>query len=321
MFRLESVSLRGNGRWRLHQVTQVFPPSPTAVIGYSGAGKSSLLNLLVGYEQPDRGHIQRPGVGADSASRLPFFWVPQTGGLWPHLTVRQHVLCVLPKAGSPEAAKIRFSADEILEQFALTHVSDSRPGELSLGESSRLATARGLAAAPAWLIMDEPLSHVDPVRKPAFWSAIGALALAAGISLIFSCHEPEVVLRQASLAVCLQQGEVIYSGAVRDLYDHPPTAELGRFLGPLNWWSAAEAAILQNSSARLPGNTCIRPHRVRLQAEAGSGLRLVATQHCGLYHETRLQRDSGPVMSVVHQHSAACLQPGAGVTLHIEGDA
>ncbi|MFM7056518.1 MAG: ATP-binding cassette domain-containing protein [Planctomycetota bacterium] len=320
MFQLESVSLRGNGRWRLHRITQTFPQCPTAVIGYSGAGKSSLLNLLVGYEQPDQGRIQRPGDTAGSALRLPFFWVPQSGGLWPHLTVRQHLLSVQSGAGSLRA-DFPYSADEILDQFALSHLAHARPSELSLGECSRLATARGLAAAPAWLIMDEPLSHVDPVRKPAFWHAIRALALAAGISLIFSCHEPDVVLRQASLAVCLHQGEIAYSGPVRDLYEAPPTADLGRFLGPLNWWTPAEVSRLQNSAVGLPANTCIRPHRMRLQPDVASELHVVAAQHCGLYSETLLQPGSGPPLAVLHQHSAGCLQPGTGVTLHLEGGA
>ena len=208
MFQLESVSLRGNDRWRLHGVNLTFLPGSTAVIGYSGAGKTSLLNLLVGFEQPDVGRIQRPDNAVRAASGLAYYWVPQTGGLWPHLSVRQHLLAVQPESRLvPE--KSAFSADEILDQFALSHLANARPSELSLGEASRLAAARGLAAAPAWLIMDEPLSHVDPVRKPAFWSAIRSLALAAGSSLIFSCHEPEVVLRQSEQVVCLQLNRVV----------------------------------------------------------------------------------------------------------------
>jgi ABC-type multidrug transport system ATPase subunit len=320
MFQLESVSLRGNDRWRLHGVNLKFLPGSTAVIGYSGAGKTSLLNLLVGFEQPDVGRIQRPDNAVRAASGLAYYWVPQTGGLWPHLSVRQHLLAVQPESRLVPG-KSAFSADEILDQFALSHLANARPSELSLGEASRLAAARGLAAAPAWLIMDEPLSHVDPVRKPAFWSAIRSLALAAGSSLIFSCHEPEVVLRQSEQVVCLQQGAISFSGGVHDLYSSPATAELGRFLGPLNWWSPDDVSALQESSVTLPANTCIRPHQVWLLPNPQSALQVVSSQHCGLYQETLLQPRGGSPIAVFHQHSETLLSPGTSVTISIRSAA
>ena len=325
MFQLESVSLRGNDRWRLHEISHRFVPSATAIIGYSGAGKSSLLNLLAGFEQPDLGRIQRPGMTQTARPRLPFFWVPQTGGLWPHLTVLQHLLAVQPDSRS-NLENSPFSADEILAQFALSHLANARPSELSLGECSRLATARGLAARPEWLLMDEPLSHVDPVRKPAFWNAIRSLAQAAGICLIFSCHEPEVVLRQADLAVCLQQGKISFSGTVRSLYTQPPTAELGRFLGPLNWWTLPQAAALSaevdptSENACIPADRCLRPQQVRLHPVSASLLRVAESQHCGLHHETRVQPPTGPMITVCHQHSQAELVPGRGVTISLRGE-
>jgi len=319
MFQLESVSLRGNDRWRLHGIHLTFMPGSTAVIGYSGAGKTSLLNLLVGFEQPDGGRIRRPTGSVGGASGLPVFWVPQTGGLWPHLSVRQHLLAVQPESRLVPGKSV-FSADEILAQFALSHLAHAQPAELSLGEASRLAAARGLAAAPAWLIMDEPLSHVDPVRKPAFWSAIRSLALAAGSSLIFSCHEPEVVLRQAERVVCLQQGAVHFSGGVHELYSRPSTAELGRFLGPLNWWTPDDVSALQDSSGTLPANTCLRPHQVSLQPDGESRLQVVSSQHCGLYQETLLRPRGGLAATVFHQHSETRLLPGTGVTIRLRGD-
>jgi iron(III) transport system ATP-binding protein len=325
MFQLESVSLRGNDRWRLHRVTHSFVASATAIIGYSGAGKSSLLNVLAGYEQPDLGRIQRPGTAESGALRLPVFWVPQTGGLWPHLTVLQHLLAVQPDSRSVRKDS-PFSADEILDQFALSHLANARPSELSLGESSRLATARGLAARPEWLIMDEPLSHIDPVRKPAYWNSIRSLARAAGICLIFSCHEPEVVLRQAELAVCLHHGEISFSGTVRSLYSRPPSAELGRFLGPLNWWTASEAAALSASADSscskicIPADCGLRPHQVRLHQAPASALRVVGSQHCGLHHETLLRAPTGPTIMVFHQHSESDLLAGSGVAISLRGD-
>jgi ABC-type Fe3+/spermidine/putrescine transport system ATPase subunit len=147
------------------------------------------------------------------------------------------------------------------------------------------------------------------------------LALAAGSSLIFSCHEPEVVLRQSEQVVCLQQGAISFSGGVHDLYSSPATAELGRFLGPLNWWSPDDVSALQESSVTLPANTCIRPHQVWLLPNPQSALQVVSSQHCGLYQETLLQPRGGSPIAVFHQHSETLLSPGTSVTISIRSAA
>ena len=117
LWQLANVSLAPN---RLRDVTVAIHPGITAVVGHSGAGKTSLLNLLVDFEKPDHGTIQHT---------LPVFWSPQDAGLWPHLTVREHIAAV-------------GGAADVLAVFDLTERADCRPAVLSQGECSRLAVAR-----------------------------------------------------------------------------------------------------------------------------------------------------------------------------------
>src|SRR5213076_98784 len=99
--------------------------------------------------------------------RLPLFWVPPDDGLWPHLTVRQHLLAVLP-----DELEATARADELLAAFDLQDKSESYPDQLSQGESGRLALARALASDAKVLVLDEPLVHVAPADSRKYWEAL-----------------------------------------------------------------------------------------------------------------------------------------------------
>lgn len=121
---------------RLRDITLQIKPGVTAVLGHSGAGKTSLLNLLVGFEKPDAGKL---AAGFDRGShRIPLFWVPADGGLWPHLTAAGHIAAVTEKGADPEPITTRW-----LEEFDLTHRRDRRPDTLS-------ANRRGCRSPAHW---------------------------------------------------------------------------------------------------------------------------------------------------------------------------
>src|SRR5262245_25110102 len=137
-FVLDGVTLGSNARRpRLRTDVLTVPAGTTAVLGWSGAGKTSLLNLLAGFEQPDRGSVRGP----DSMA-----WVPQNDGLWPHCTAREHLL---------ECGATREEADRWLAAFELGALAEVRPPTLSRGEQSRLAIARALAMKARAFVMDE----------------------------------------------------------------------------------------------------------------------------------------------------------------------
>lgn len=297
LFSLRDVSLPA----RLNSVTISIPRGSTAVVGLSGAGKTSLLNVLAGFESRFTGEYINP-VESKDKSRLPLFWVPQSGGLWPHLSVEQHLDLVNPAAAQNNESRSEFGrsserTDELLDQFDLNHRRQAFPSDLSQGERSRLALARALATRAMILLLDEPLSHVDPIRKPGYWKIVNQFAKAENISMVFTSHEPESVLRYAEYVICLHHGTVEFEGPMRGLYDAPPNAFLGEFLGPLNWFTEDEAGVFLGGGAEA----AIRPEHLRLSV-ADSSLELISTPFAGAYCESVVRHvESGRMKSVLHQ--------------------
>jgi len=340
LWRLRGVSQRGEIRSRLEGISIAIWDVPTALIGYSGAGKTTLLNLLAGFEQPDEGVIERSkesgaGMGEPAAGgaagevlgrRMPLYWVPQNGGLWPHMTVRQHLLAVQGGAGDQSAglsvpAGFTERADEILSRLDLLHRTSAYPGELSAGERSRLSVGRGLLAGARVLLMDEPLAHVDPVRKPGYWEMIREQSASMGTTLIFSCHEPEILLRNAEWVLGLRDGRVWYSGTVGQLYSDPPEADLGRFAGPLNWFSAEQSIVLGQSGSWLDAEVAIRPEWLEVQVVVGegteSGLEVVRTQAMGWFMETVVRASTGQMLTIVHGSGHGVLRPREKIRIRV----
>ncbi len=310
VWKLERVSLGGGPRPRLEDVSLEIGEGVTAVLGHSGAGKTSLLNLLVGFEPPDRGSIITRLDGA--AGRLPLFWGPPDDGLWPHLTVEQHL-----RAVSPEPPPAAGWLGKLCEAFNLSDKMGRFPDQLSQGERSRLALARALASDAEVLVLDEPLVHVDPAGARRFWEALRHFFReSARTAVIFSTHSPEVVLREAQQVVCLAEGRVVYAGSVKQLYYDPPDRNLAWCLGPANWiddgeqpdWLAGHAA----------GRRCYRPEQVSvLPAETGP-LVVHSAAFSGSVGETELiDERSGQTRHVFHRPPGDVLRAGQRVAVHV----
>ena len=294
LWKLEDVTLGGDaGRPRLDQVSLEILEGTTAIVGPSGAGKTSLLNLLVGYERADSGviasgiasgiEIAPVGSGGDVPPRfaLPLFWVPQRGGLWPHLTALGHLEAVAPDRDEGEHVAL-------LRDFDIDSRAGARPDELSEGEGSRLAVARALAADPAVLVMDEPLANVDPARSGRYWDVVRARASERGASLVFATHSPKTVMREAERAVCVKAGRVLHAGDVEALYFRPETEELARCLGEANWLSPEEARAWLGRDEAAP--RCFRPEQMAVRPDEDGGLIVRSNRFQGSVAETELER-------------------------------
>ena len=246
---LKDVTLAGRVRPRLDHVSLEIPARVNAVMGSSGAGKSSLLGLLTDFEKPDFGTVAFHDPA--SKSSLPLFWSPQDDGLWPHLSVQQHIEYV-----RPSKPRIDRSAVQWLDLFALGPQKDSLPELLSQGERSRLAVARTLASEAAVIVMDEPLVHVGPMLAHDCWEVIADHIQHNCTAAVFSTHDPDTVLKYADNVICLQAGAAEFCGPIETLYWEPPTKALAWLLGPCNWFDCDDD---------WPG--CVRPSQLEVRPD------------------------------------------------------
>jgi iron(III) transport system ATP-binding protein len=285
LWKLESVSLDK----RVRDVSLSITTGVTAVLGHSGAGKTSLLNLLVGFEKPTAGTIYgRPAT----------FWVAQDFGLWPHLTAAEHLQAV------------NYQKADLLDEFDLRDRADALPHRLSQGERSRLSVARALATEATVLVLDEPLAHVDPARVGKYWEVIRRRAK----SLVFATHSPRAVLAEAKQVICLQEGRVIYSGEVEELYWRPTTPELAACFGEANWLGPDESRLWlrrEESAAR-----CYRPEQIELETAPESPLVVESARFEGAVAEVELRHESnGKRRRFWHRPSGNHLAKGTRVVL------
>jgi molybdate transport system ATP-binding protein len=189
----------------------------TAFFGQSGAGKTSLVNVIGGLIRPNRGRVVVDGTTlTDTAAgifvptyRRRIGYVFQEGRLFPHLTVRQNLLFgrwFRP----PQERKIEL--ETVLDLLGIGHLLQRRPGALSGGEKQRVAIGRALLASPRLLLMDEPLAALDEERKAEILPFIERLRDEADVPIIYVSHSLAEVSRLANSIVVLRNGRVLAAG-------------------------------------------------------------------------------------------------------------
>lgn len=311
------MRLGSSGVARLEVDDLSITPGITAVLGPSGAGKSSLLNLLVGYEQPTAGAITQHLP--DNPTALNLFWVPPGDGLWPAMTVRQHLTAV-----TTDTPLI----DEILDALDLTAIASRGVDDLSRGERARLSLARALASGARVLVMDEPLSHVSDWQETRGWEIIQTILKGANASLIFATHRPQIALQYADRAICLDRGQLIYQGAVQTLYHHPPDERAARCLGPINWfpsdstdlWLNGSTAQLQQNASTQNSGAGVRPEHLRIESTPSStgDLTIEALTHAGPVTQALIKHQpTGATKHFVCASHEKSLSVGARIALRL----
>ena len=203
----------------------------TALFGPSGAGKTSIVNMIAGLVAPDRGRIMYRGkVLLDAAGKvsLPphrrqFGYVFQDGRLFPHLSVRGNL------EYGRRMYRLKRDPGELERVIALLdigHLADRRPGKLSGGERQRVAIGRALLMRPQLLLLDEPLASLDAARKAEIMPYLERLRDEAQVPMIYVTHQPEDARRLASTVVRIEAGRVAAVGGP-ELLDGAP-ADLPR---------------------------------------------------------------------------------------------
>ncbi len=193
-----------------------------AFFGRSGAGKTTLVNMMAGLLKPDRGRISVNGTALfDSDRRLDvpperrrLGYVFQEGRLFPHLSVRGNLTYGFNRA---PAAERRIELDQIVALLGLEDLLARRPRDLSGGEKQRVALGRALLANPRLLLMDEPLAALDQPRKEEILSFIERLRDELAIPIVYVSHSMPEIVRLADTMVLISGGRVEAVGPVDEL--------------------------------------------------------------------------------------------------------
>jgi molybdate transport system ATP-binding protein len=191
----------------------------TALFGPSGAGKTTIANLIAGLLRPDRGRIALDGtVLFDAAARIDvkphrrrIGYVFQEGRLFPHLSVRRNLDYGRWMSGH---ARDEAQTSRIVEVLDIGHLLDRRPGKLSGGERQRIAIGRALLMRPLLLLLDEPLASLDAGRKHEILPYLLRLRDDAKVPMLYVSHNAAEIARIATQVVRVEDGRVVAQGGL-----------------------------------------------------------------------------------------------------------
>jgi ABC-type Fe3+/spermidine/putrescine transport system ATPase subunit len=293
--RLDGVSKRFGAKTAVDDLTiEVRDGEFFAILGPSGCGKTTALRRVAGFVEPDRGRIlfgKREVTGL-APERRDAAMVFQNYALFPHLDVGENVAFGL-RARRLDPARIRERVTRALALVELDGYERRDVGELSGGEQQRVALARAIVVEPSILLLDEPMSNLDPVLREGTRRDLRELQRRLGITTLYVTHDQQEALEMADRVAVIEHGRLVQVGTPRELYDRPATEFAATFVGRANLLAAtvratgAGEAVLEllggrTVRARGDGLRCgesvrvaVRPESLLLD-EQGEGLERIA---------------------------------------------
>ena len=216
----------------------MYPEEIFALLGASGCGKTTTLRLIAGFEKADAGTITMddrvlndPNIYIPPESRGIGF-VFQDYALFPDKNVLENAAFGLSRK-TPKKER-HANTLETLERVGIAHLHTRMPHHLSGGEQQRVALARSLATQPKLLLLDEPFSSLDAGLRQATREEVRDLLKAAGITVILVTHDQEEALSFAERVAVMSSGKIEQIGTPEQVYRHPNTEYVARFLGTTN---------------------------------------------------------------------------------------
>jgi putative spermidine/putrescine transport system ATP-binding protein len=228
------------------------------LLGPSGCGKSTTLRMIAGHEQVSSGDIligDRNVTDAPPTARGTSMMF-QSYALFPHMAAVDNVAYSLKVKGVPKA-KRRARAREFLDLVRMGSFAERLPAQMSGGQQQRVALARALITRPKVLLLDEPLSALDPFLRGHMRGELKRLQRELGISFVHVTHSQDEAMALADLVVVMEAGHIRQAASAREIFEKPKTAFVARFIGGHNVISTAR------------GQVAVRADRCRL-GSAGS---------------------------------------------------
>lgn len=289
-------------------------PGITVLFGSSGCGKTTTLLAVAGIVQPDSGRITANGAvffDSERAIDLPVRsravgYVFQDLALFPHLTVEQNVEYGLFSLSRPERRK---KARAMLEILGIAELSRSMPAEISGGQQQRVALARALAIEPRVLLLDEPLSGLDPATKQNLIADLRRINRERRIPALYVTHDRAEALALGEKVVVLDHGKIIASGSPLDVLEAPRAMQVARLGGVENVLSTVVRETFPENGA--------------MQVSAGDCLLSVPLGHCAIGETVRVGIRAGDVLLAIEEPrgvSARNVLPAVVTAIERAGD-
>ena len=235
MIALREVSKRFGDRVALDGVSiEVRPGTVHVLLGSSGSGKSTVLRVILGLVNPDRGDVMVDGTPVTDSTRAELVrrmgYVVQDGGLYPHLTAFDNVALPADVHGWT-AAKTRARAGELGAMVGLDEQSlRLYPRELSGGQRQRVGLMRALVLDPPLLLLDEPLGALDPIVRAELQGQLGRLFATLGKTVVLVTHDIREAARLGSTITLMTEGRIVQQGAFADLVERPASPFVTQFM-------------------------------------------------------------------------------------------
>lgn len=208
-----------------------------SLLGPSGAGKTVLLRVIAGFEEPDAGSVTLSGKDITNvpAHQRGIGFVFQNFGLFPHLTVFENVAFGLRNGAVPVAAdEIRRRALQAIELVGLSGLEDRGTGQISGGQKQRVALARTLVTKPKLVLLDEPLGALDANLRTRMRIELRRIREQMGIPFLHVTGSETEALAMGDRLLVLDGGRIAQFGTPGDIYNRPTSANVARFLNRYN---------------------------------------------------------------------------------------
>jgi putative spermidine/putrescine transport system ATP-binding protein len=237
------------------------------LLGPSGCGKTTTLRMIAGHEEASEGDVI---LGSENITRLQpaargTAMMFQSYALFPHLDCTDNVAFSLKMRGV-DKEKRRARALELLKRVQMEPYAGRLPAQLSGGQQQRVALARALITDPQVLLLDEPLSALDPFLRIKMREELKALQTRLGISFIHVTHSQDEAMALADLVVVMNQGKIEQAGTAREVFNKPASAFVAKFIGGHNVIPAAVARTRVDPSRGEGEFVAIRADRITLQS-------------------------------------------------------
>ena len=210
-----------------------------SLLGPSGCGKTTLLRIIAGFENPDKGTLTLDGDNVLSLppNRRQTNTVFQNYALFPHLSVFENVAFSLRIKKAP-SDKIKSTVEHYLKLVRLEGHANKKPSQLSGGMKQRVAIARALINEPRVLLLDEPLSALDAKLRQHMLIELDRIHDEIGITFIYVTHDQQEALSVSDRLAVMNQGDILQIGTPYEIYESPATNFVANFIGETNLFDA-----------------------------------------------------------------------------------